>query len=206
MCEVSRRAKSTESQGRCGAGCVVGPEYNHCLRGNILKLRQPLHVEITRKSFTTHLPPSPPHTYTNVRVSPTPRELMEHSQPAHLVTIVAVVYLAFRLFPDSRRHATEASTLTRLLYIAAVSTVFGSQVWMTFVSGMKTRLPSLLADHVFHLEVKNQMCLLQLYTAYLLQHFLLLDCEGTAVHLSSKFTYSFLSSSKQQHVMETFAW
>ena len=62
---------------------------------------------------------------------------MEHSQPAHLVTIVAVVYLAFRLFPDSRRHATEASTLTRLLYIAAVSTVFGSQVWMTFVSGKK---------------------------------------------------------------------
>ena len=60
---------------------------------------------------------------------------MEHSQPAHLVTIVAVVYLAFRLFPDSRRHATEASTLTRLLYIAAVSTVFGSQVWMTFIAG-----------------------------------------------------------------------
>lgn len=75
------------------------------------------------------------------------RELMEHSQPAHLVTIVAVVYLAFRLFPDSRRHATEASTLTRLLYIAAVSTVFGSQVWMTFVSGLALFLS--VPRHVF---------------------------------------------------------
>nr|XP_045609471.1 transmembrane protein 205-like [Procambarus clarkii] len=64
------------------------------------------------------------------------RALLEHTQPAHLITIVAVVYLAFRLFPDSRRHATEASTLTRLLYVASVSTVFGSQVWMTFVSGL----------------------------------------------------------------------
>lgn len=75
------------------------------------------------------------------------RELMEHSQPAHLVTIVAVVYLAFRLFPDSRRHATEASTLTRLLYIAAVSTIFGSQVWMTFVSGIALFLS--VPRHVF---------------------------------------------------------
>ncbi|KAK8747451.1 hypothetical protein OTU49_016815 [Cherax quadricarinatus] len=64
------------------------------------------------------------------------REVLEHTQPAHLITIVSVVYLAFRLFPDSRRNATEASTLTRLFYVASVSTVFGSQVWMTFVSGL----------------------------------------------------------------------
>ncbi|XP_045136179.1 transmembrane protein 205-like [Portunus trituberculatus] len=85
----------------------------------------------------------------NDKKEPAPwyRELMEHSQPAHLVTIVAVVYLAFRLFPDSRRHATEASTLTRLLYIAAVSTVFGSQVWMTFVSGLALFLS--VPRHVF---------------------------------------------------------
>ncbi|XP_037780587.1 transmembrane protein 205-like [Penaeus monodon] len=68
--------------------------------------------------------------------SPWYKEMFEHTQPAHLIAMIAVVYLAFRLFPDSRRHATEASTLTRLLYVAAVSTVFGSQVWMTFVSGL----------------------------------------------------------------------
>ncbi|KAK4293097.1 hypothetical protein Pmani_034172 [Petrolisthes manimaculis] len=72
---------------------------------------------------------------------------LEHSQPAHLVTIVAVVYLAFRLFPDHRRHATEAATLTRLIHVAAVATVFGSQVWMTFVSGLALFLS--VPRHVF---------------------------------------------------------
>ncbi|XP_042233369.1 transmembrane protein 205-like [Homarus americanus] len=75
------------------------------------------------------------------------RALLEHTQPAHFITIVAVVYLGFRLFPDSRRHATEASTLTRLFYIAAVSTVFGSQMWMTFVSGLALFLS--VPRHVF---------------------------------------------------------
>ncbi|XP_068243981.1 transmembrane protein 205 [Palaemon carinicauda] len=64
------------------------------------------------------------------------REALEHTQPAHLVAILAVMYVAFRLFPDYRRNPTEASTLTRLLYVSAVSAVFGSQVWMTFVSGL----------------------------------------------------------------------
>ena len=62
--------------------------------------------------------------------------MLEHTQAAHLVTILAIVYLAFRLFPDSRRGQSEASTLTRLFYIASISTVFGTQMWMTFVSGL----------------------------------------------------------------------
>ena len=64
-------------------------------------------------------------------------ELLEQTQAAHLVTILSIVYLAFKLFPDSTRSPSEASTLTRLIYVATISTVFGSQIWMTFVSGME---------------------------------------------------------------------
>ncbi|XP_076062263.1 transmembrane protein 205 [Oratosquilla oratoria] len=64
------------------------------------------------------------------------REAMEHTQPAHVVAMLAILYVAFRLFPDSRRSPAEASTVTRLLYVASVSCVFGSQMWMTFVSGL----------------------------------------------------------------------
>ncbi|CAL4096173.1 unnamed protein product, partial [Meganyctiphanes norvegica] len=89
--------------------------------------------------------------YKHVENSEKPRpwyqSALDFSQPAHAIAIVSVLYLAFRLFPDSRRGQVEASTLTRLFYIAAVSTVFGTQIWMTFFSGLSLFLT--VPRHVF---------------------------------------------------------
>ncbi|RXG60044.1 Transmembrane protein [Armadillidium vulgare] len=80
------------------------------------------------------------------------------TQPAHLITCIAFVYLAFRLFPDSRRGSTGASTLTRLLYVSSISTVFGAQFWMTFVSGL-----ALFFSIPRHMFAKVQAVLFPLY-------------------------------------------
>lgn len=86
------------------------------------------------------------------------KDPLEYTQPAHLVAIIAFIYLAFRLFPDSRRSQTEASTLTRLLYVSSISAVFGSQFWMTFVSGLA--LFFTVSRHIF---AKVQAVLFPLY-------------------------------------------
>lgn len=95
------------------------------------------------------------------------REVLQQSQLAHLITIVAVVSLAFRLCPDSRRSPAESSTLTRLVYIATVSAVFGAEFWMTFVSGL-----ALFFSVPRHVFAQVQVVLFPLY--FLLKAVLLL--------------------------------
>uniref|UniRef100_A0A2P2I6B1 Transmembrane protein 205-like n=1 Tax=Hirondellea gigas TaxID=1518452 RepID=A0A2P2I6B1_9CRUS len=105
--------------------------------------------------------------YTEGRRMPWYKELVQQSQLAHLITIISVVSMAFRLCPDSRRSPAEASTLTRLIYIGTISIVFGSEFWMTFVSGL-----ALFFSVPRHIFAQVQVVLFPLY--FLLKSVLLL--------------------------------
>ncbi|XP_026464222.1 transmembrane protein 205-like, partial [Ctenocephalides felis] len=71
--------------------------------------------------------------------------LTRTTQPVHVVAVVAVLLISslvypslvhsnHRLQPEPMVH--EQSTFANLLYLAAFCTHFGTQVWMTFVSGL----------------------------------------------------------------------
>ncbi|CAG9760326.1 unnamed protein product [Ceutorhynchus assimilis] len=63
-------------------------------------------------------------------------KILRHTtQPAHLVTSVAVLCIAFLCFPTKSAVAT-LSPLWTLLYLGCFSVHFGAQIWMTFVSGL----------------------------------------------------------------------
>lgn len=61
--------------------------------------------------------------------------LIKLPQPAHLIVLVTVIYLGFVFFPKEYRKS-EPGTLSNLVYIGSFATHFGSQMWMTFVSGI----------------------------------------------------------------------
>lgn len=62
------------------------------------------------------------------------RILCHTTQPAHLVTSVAVLFLAFLC--RSRTAVATISPIWTLLYLGSFSAHFGAQIWMTFVSGL----------------------------------------------------------------------
>ncbi|CAG0885176.1 unnamed protein product [Darwinula stevensoni] len=58
------------------------------------------------------------------------------TQPAHMVTFVSVLGLAYLLSPRNHEMGFK-SPLLSFLYLASFAFHFGAQMWMTFVSGKK---------------------------------------------------------------------
>ncbi|GIY16575.1 DUF4149 domain-containing protein [Caerostris darwini] len=85
--------------------------------------------------------------------------LFRISQPAHFMTLVTSLYLAFLFFPRENRLAPEQpSTFTSLMYVACFAMHFGTQFWMTFASGLVLFFS--LPRHIFG---KVQKCLFPKY-------------------------------------------
>ncbi|XP_063218752.1 transmembrane protein 205 [Bacillus rossius redtenbacheri] len=68
------------------------------------------------------------------------RVVFEMTQPAHLVTILAVSVIAMITYPQGGDAANpdviKISPLISLIYLSSFMMHFGFQVWMTFVSGL----------------------------------------------------------------------
>ncbi|XP_067139801.1 transmembrane protein 205 [Centruroides vittatus] len=62
--------------------------------------------------------------------------LFKFSQPAHILTLLIVLYLAFILLPHKPRDSWEPSPWSSFIYISTFATHFGTQIWMTFISGL----------------------------------------------------------------------
>ncbi|XP_050313857.1 transmembrane protein 205 [Anthonomus grandis grandis] len=71
----------------------------------------------------------------SISETPAYRILCQTTQPAHLVTSIAVLWIAFLCLP-SKRSVSSLSPLWTLLYLGSFSAHFGAQIWMTFVSGL----------------------------------------------------------------------
>ncbi|CAH1153446.1 unnamed protein product [Phaedon cochleariae] len=71
--------------------------------------------------------------------------LVYTTQPAHFVTAVSVIWIAYLMYP-SKSH-TPMSPLWNLVYLGSFSAHFGAQIWMTFVSGLA--LYFTLSRHTF---------------------------------------------------------
>lgn len=72
------------------------------------------------------------------------------SQPAHVIMIAAVLCVASALLPTSERinmAGQPHSRITSIIYLVSFVVHFGSQIWMTFVSGLS--LYFALPRHVF---------------------------------------------------------
>ncbi|KAG5682829.1 hypothetical protein PVAND_012153 [Polypedilum vanderplanki] len=63
------------------------------------------------------------------------------TQPAHLASIILVLFISFNVWPETYQdcqHAGEKlkSPLTSFIYLGSFAAHFGAQLWMTFVSGL----------------------------------------------------------------------
>ncbi|KAK5642986.1 hypothetical protein RI129_009153 [Pyrocoelia pectoralis] len=74
--------------------------------------------------------------YKNMKKSKYWRIFTHTSQPAHLLTILAVATISCLMIPDHLESKKNPSPLLNLLYLASVSAHFGIQLWMSFVSGL----------------------------------------------------------------------
>lgn len=63
------------------------------------------------------------------------RILFKTAQPAHLITLLAIVIIAFFMFPSEHK-PHEPSKFFNFLHVMSFSMHFGAQIWMTFVSGL----------------------------------------------------------------------
>nr|CAD7399767.1 unnamed protein product [Timema cristinae] len=68
------------------------------------------------------------------------RVLFEMTQPAHVVTLLAVSVIAMLMYPQGQFNPKpdliKLSPLLSLIYLSTFMMHFGSQIWMTFVSGL----------------------------------------------------------------------
>lgn len=63
--------------------------------------------------------------------------LFHTAQPAHVIMIAAVLCVTSILVPtNDKAHVSNSSRLTSFIYLTSFIMHFGSQVWMTFVSGL----------------------------------------------------------------------
>ncbi|XP_022915505.1 transmembrane protein 205 [Onthophagus taurus] len=62
------------------------------------------------------------------------RVLFNTTQPAHLVTIVAISIIGFFVYPSEKTN--QPSKLWNFLHLTAFCVHLGTQIWMTFVSGL----------------------------------------------------------------------
>ncbi|CAG9855215.1 unnamed protein product [Phyllotreta striolata] len=60
--------------------------------------------------------------------------LVHTTQPAHFITAMSVIFIAYLTVPGNKQY--QASPLWSLLYLGSFSAHFGTQIWMTFVSGL----------------------------------------------------------------------
>lgn len=67
--------------------------------------------------------------------TPAYKILCHTTQPAHLVTSLAVLCIAF-LFFTNKAPTASLSPVWTLLYLGSFSAHFGAQIWMTFISGL----------------------------------------------------------------------
>lgn len=68
------------------------------------------------------------------------------TQPAHLASMMIVLFISYNIFPDPKSVEVSdgeetlvmrsKSPFTMFLYLASFSIHFGAQIWMTFVSGL----------------------------------------------------------------------
>ncbi|CAH1103098.1 unnamed protein product [Psylliodes chrysocephalus] len=56
------------------------------------------------------------------------------TQPAHFVTAISVLFIAFLMVPGNKQY--KVSPIWSLIYLGSFSAHFGTQIWMTFVSGL----------------------------------------------------------------------
>lgn len=73
------------------------------------------------------------------------RILFYTTHPAHLITALSVLYIAYLSFPSKSQ--SPISPLWTLVYLISFSTHFGAQIWMTFVSGLALYFS--LPRHIF---------------------------------------------------------
>lgn len=74
------------------------------------------------------------------------RILCNTTQPAHLLTILAVTTIAYFLNPNNVNE-NKQSKVSTFFYIGSYCIHFGTQIWMTFVSGLA--LYFALPRHIF---------------------------------------------------------
>ncbi|XP_056646865.1 transmembrane protein 205 [Diorhabda sublineata] len=60
--------------------------------------------------------------------------LVYTTQPAHFITAVSVIFIAYLMVPGKAHH--KMSPFWNLIYLGSFSAHFGAQIWMTFVSGL----------------------------------------------------------------------
>lgn len=63
------------------------------------------------------------------------RILFKTTQPAHLITAIAMIFLS-SLFLPNKHIETKPSSLWTLVYLGSFCAHFGAQIWMTFISGL----------------------------------------------------------------------
>lgn len=63
------------------------------------------------------------------------RILFHTTQPAHVITALAVICVSLMMIPYEKKTSLE-SPLWSLIYMGSFSAHFGAQLWMTFVSGL----------------------------------------------------------------------
>ncbi|EFA11018.1 Transmembrane protein 205-like Protein [Tribolium castaneum] len=61
--------------------------------------------------------------------------LFHTTQPAHVITALAVIMVSLMLIPSERKASLE-SPLWSFIYMGSFSAHFGAQIWMTFISGL----------------------------------------------------------------------
>lgn len=77
--------------------------------------------------------------YEVVRRSKAVKILFRTTQPTHIITIAAVLFVASVLVPTKERAQTPGHFYSRaisFIYLASFVIHFGAQIWMTFVSGL----------------------------------------------------------------------
>ncbi|XP_012525345.1 transmembrane protein 205 [Monomorium pharaonis] len=75
--------------------------------------------------------------YEIVRRSKVFKILFYTTQPAHIITIAAVLFVTSVLLPvKGRMQAPSYSRMMSFIYLASFVIHFGAQIWMTFVSGL----------------------------------------------------------------------
>ncbi|XP_046829917.1 transmembrane protein 205 [Vespa crabro] len=75
--------------------------------------------------------------YETVQRSKIFKILFYTAQPAHIIMIVAVLFVTSILVPSRDKiYVTNSSRITSFIYLASFVMHFGAQVWMTFVSGL----------------------------------------------------------------------
>ncbi|KAG8232408.1 hypothetical protein J437_LFUL013980, partial [Ladona fulva] len=75
--------------------------------------------------------------------------LQKTTQPGHVIAVATVLVLSAIFYPSKAdaSHGTRLRQLLSLLHLTAFSIQFGSQIWMTFVSGLS--LYFTMPRHIF---------------------------------------------------------